>query len=533
LNNWSGASYNFENGDCYVVLTDSNNNIIDYSIVTTVNDGQKGDNGDKGDTPTLNSIEIVGYSLESNEDINTESNWKKNISDLTTSPGQTIYILNKYNWSTGTKKVVTSTLAGTQGIDGKSRVLFYLGSFETGKATLDESKTVNGELTDEKCDYYIDKNGQAWMRTGTDKDATANPNGYTSDNDKWKKSEKVGFLQAGAIHADMINAGSITTDSAIVTKLFSKDIVTEKLDVSDLSVTKLNTKPNKYIDKIEIINNDIKIFSKNDNDNTDSSIVSTYITSNKITSTNLDDLFDDWEDTDVTNEFHCIDFVTSSDEDFKYVNKEPITIDGRELGYLEAGGSVKFFFGYLAYFDVVMTEDGGLVDFDYLNNAHIKFVDDSWRIIFKKFNSNINDWEICEDLSFYIDKYDFVDSEGIEIKYDESSWGLMYDYTLTFKERGIYKYEVILYKIFTDIESNEEKRIAFWRGGNGEIQRNKFTTQYTEIGRNGAIFKAKGDTIFMVNENEIGMRVQNYGLKITDKGIFIRKPNKGWYELDV
>ena len=43
-----------------------------------------------------------------------------------------------------------------------------------------------------------------------------------------------------------------------------------------------------------------------------------------------------------------------------------------------------------------------------------------------------------------------------------------------------------------------------------------------------------GDSIFKISENEIEMSVQNYGLKISNEGIFIKKPNtNGWSILNI
>lgn len=42
-----------------------------------------------------------------------------------------------------------------------------------------------------------------------------------------------------------------------------------------------------------------------------------------------------------------------------------------------------------------------------------------------------------------------------------------------------------------------------------------------------------GDSIFKISENEIEMSVKNCGLKITKEGIYIKKSNKEWFELNV
>lgn len=205
----------------------------------------KGEKGETGSAPSCVGVKILGYSLSQ---INIDSDkWVDSLDDLYTdseqiSAGQKIYILNEYTWSDGTvTKGITVTLAGTQGVEGKSRVLFYLGSFEKDKATLKDD-VVYGHLTPERCDYYIDYKGQAWMRIGQeDKDngglgVAGSKNGNGDNSDVWQKSEIVGFLQAGAIHADMINTGSITVGSGIVDKLFSSDIIAAKLTVTNANI---------------------------------------------------------------------------------------------------------------------------------------------------------------------------------------------------------------------------------------------------------------------------------------------------------
>lgn len=193
--------------------------VLSYENIGIISDGKT------GGAPSCISTKILGYSL-AELDINS-SNWKTHLNELgDTTPGQPIYILNEYEWSDGTKtKGITVTLAGTQGVEGKSRVLFYLGSFYDGTLS---GTSVQGTLDDERCDYYIDKSDKAWMRTGTAKTATGSSSGNTND-PNWKESTKVGFLQTGAIHADMINAGSITVDSEIVNQLKSIDIIADNI----------------------------------------------------------------------------------------------------------------------------------------------------------------------------------------------------------------------------------------------------------------------------------------------------------------
>lgn len=212
-----------------------------------------------GTTPTNISVTVLGYSIEKKEtcenaiDINenlinaNNSVWRPSISDWGSQvvPGQTIYILNKHTWNTGVvTRSISTTMAGTQGADGtngKSRVLFYLGSFEDG--TLKDKNedgiyiTHIGYLTDTRCDYYIDISGKAWMRIGEDKpeyEVCPNPNEeYTDPKDLfytyWQESEKVGFLQAGAIHANMINADSLSVNKAFVEAIQTMTIYADEI----------------------------------------------------------------------------------------------------------------------------------------------------------------------------------------------------------------------------------------------------------------------------------------------------------------
>lgn len=214
----------------------------------------KGEKGERGSAPSCVGVKILGYSLDE-LDIN-DSKWVKSLDDLSTdsesiSIGQKIYILNEYTWSDGNvTKGITVTLAGTQGANGKSRVLFYLGSFEEGKATLTD-EYIMGHLTPERCDYYIDFNGQAWMRIGQeDKDnegvgVVGSKNG-NDNSDNWQKSEKVGFLQAGAITADMINVKNLVASDAFVDNLkvtnanISEKLTAEQIDATNLKVNAAN-----------------------------------------------------------------------------------------------------------------------------------------------------------------------------------------------------------------------------------------------------------------------------------------------------
>ena len=201
--------------------------------------------GENGKAPSCTKVEILGYSLDSNASITNMDDWKDSVDKLDNpSPGQAIYILNRYYWSDLTTTLgITVTLAGTQGVDGKSRVLFYLGSFEKGKATLSGDSIV-GRLNNEICDYYIDRKGQAWRRIGEEEEKVSGfagdiENGASDLNDEvyWQKADTVGFLKSGAIHADMINTGSLVADEGFITKLTSNEIFTQKLQVDAANIT--------------------------------------------------------------------------------------------------------------------------------------------------------------------------------------------------------------------------------------------------------------------------------------------------------
>jgi hypothetical protein len=203
---------------------------LSYEIIGIINNGKNGEKGKDGIAPSCVNVTILGYSL--NIDNGT---WVSSINELgTLETGQPIYILNEYTWSDGAiTKGITVTLAGTQGSDGKSRVLFYLGSFEDGTLNGD---SIEGLLTNDRCDYYISSNGTAWMRTGTSESATGYRGGPLYGDQNWKESTKVGFLQAGAIHAEMINVNSITAESALVTKLFAQEVEAKKLKVEAANI---------------------------------------------------------------------------------------------------------------------------------------------------------------------------------------------------------------------------------------------------------------------------------------------------------
>lgn len=211
-------------------------------------------NGSDGKAPTCIATTILGYSLDENLDVESENGWKASLDELgDINIGDKIYIRNQYTWKEsgveGYKYTYgkSVTLAGTQGPEGKSRVLFYRGSFEhdelTGKKpTL--SDTFEGELTNVRCDYYIDASGNAWMRKGTKEKSKgyADPTHLSSELyydfiENWEQSTKVGFLQAGAITADMINTGSLVADDGFITNLTASEVIAENLKVNAANIT--------------------------------------------------------------------------------------------------------------------------------------------------------------------------------------------------------------------------------------------------------------------------------------------------------
>ena len=249
VSNWESVICDFsKNKKYYVVLVKSDGTIIDYTDISSIKDGTT---PEAPQAPVCTSVSIIGYSLNSelrvdadiNESHETDENkWFPSLDNLLgkIAPGEPIYMLNEFRWSVGDPtRSITTTLSGTQGVDGKSRVLFYLGSFEDGTLTGDE---VMGHLTDERCDYYIDMGGDAWMRTGSDDSTPGFEEGVpvlkngADSSPYWKSASKVGFLQAGAIHADMINTESLATDSAFINKLFTQEIEANNLKVNAANI---------------------------------------------------------------------------------------------------------------------------------------------------------------------------------------------------------------------------------------------------------------------------------------------------------
>ena len=234
-----------------------------YTWVRIVGDtGEKGEKGEKGDTPippSTTNIKVVGYSLFDLE-LNSDE-WKKYISDLgKLESGTYIYMKNEYTWSDGTITYgKTVTMSGTQGIKGETgRVLFYLGSFEDGTLKVDKLNPVYGILTDNRCDYYIDLYDRAWMRTGTKTEAVAQPDGSKNISSDWTRSEKVGFLQAGAIHADMINANSFIGSKAIFNAVNAAKINADNIITGTIKSNNENS--NSYFD---LVNNEFVLGDAN------------------------------------------------------------------------------------------------------------------------------------------------------------------------------------------------------------------------------------------------------------------------------
>ena len=244
----NGTTYNYNNG---VAVKDSYNEIWfeakegevlwDREIVPILKDGKD------GSAPTCTAVETLGYSkikgLPLYENFEGYENWKQSIRETESGAGDTVYILQEYTWesadgsiSTYKTRGVTSTVAGVQGSNG--RMLFYLGSFEQGKATI-QGESIKGRLTKTVCDYYIDYSGKAWMRIGDqDSDGSDGEVGYRvgSQNNKsyWEESQKVGFIQAGAITADMINTGSLAADKGFITSLSTSELSVKASNVKQL-----------------------------------------------------------------------------------------------------------------------------------------------------------------------------------------------------------------------------------------------------------------------------------------------------------
>ena len=243
---------------------DNTTDELTYEIIGIINSGK---DGNTPNPPHCTSVNIIGYSLNESITItsgfngdneNYSNKWFKSLDKLGVITSRAkIYMLNEFTWSVGEPTYsITITLAGTQGDNGKSRVLFYLGSFKDGTLSLNEDGVgaVIGYLTDDRCDYYIDKNDTAWMRTGVDETAEGSSEG-NNGNSSWKESEKIGFLQAGAIHANMINAGTISSNIALVEEIQSLSIAADIIEGKTIKSNKLITPDDENSDATWQINN--------------------------------------------------------------------------------------------------------------------------------------------------------------------------------------------------------------------------------------------------------------------------------------
>ena len=248
-------------------------------------------------------------------------------------------------------------MAGTQGADGKSRVLFYLGSFDSrnGKTPTLEGDSVEGHLTDERCDYYIDRNGNAWMRIGVeDKDGVGVPGNANGNagNANWKETEKVGFLQANAITADMINAGSITADkiaaNAITAdKIATNAITADKIDVSTISIESLNTKPEKDSDSIQISDNYIHCLNSNGKKNL-------IISSDNLNNAKVEQILKntDFESSEAVPNDRMIDIEMVRDDIMGCLTNLDVWFSStipHDIGYIFAGSSLHAVISLLAF----------------------------------------------------------------------------------------------------------------------------------------------------------------------------------------
>ena len=241
------SPYDYNNGvsissDCKEIWFEANENgaLWDREIVPILKDGKD------GTAPSCIGVNILGYSklkdlpLYEEDDPVKYKEWKPSIDKIGADVGKTVYILQEYIWRPAngekdyTTRGITSTLAGVQGSNG--RILFYLGSFEKDKETL-FGENVYGRLTKTVCDYYIDYFGNAWMRTGTeDEEGSDGQEGgkYGNNSSYWEQSQKVGFLQAGAITADMINTGSLVADYGFIDKLKTSELTIDASRVTEL-----------------------------------------------------------------------------------------------------------------------------------------------------------------------------------------------------------------------------------------------------------------------------------------------------------
>ena len=507
--------------------------------------------------------------------------------------------MNEYTWNNGsTSRGITVTLAGTQGADGKSRVLFYLGSFDNrnGKTPTLEGDSVEGHLTDERCDYYIDRNGNAWMRTGVeDKDGVGVPGNANGNagNANWKASEKVGFLQANAITADMINAGSITAESAIVSKLFSEEITAnnlkvsnanisekltaDKIDVTNLSVNTLNTKPDNNQDKIVISDNYIYCLDGDSKRNLK-------ISSDNINMNCLDALFTPISE-DNSNTYSNVPSWTSRGTGayggVNYINTKSVTSgqgtlsvsDDATIDDINANGKCSSI-GYLfANTNISITLKVALCLLDsYWGNETTTYKPVSgiyWNII----KGNAPGWGLTQtggvsnntNTGGYLLVYKLNNENGIYEPYKQYSlsgtWKTTGDVSIggmTINNSGNYKVKEVeninidsdgmygIEVVFEPYSITYEKTSATSVAPSDMYINARFTintdlpNQYTEIGKNGLI-SFNEDNAIALDSNGVIMKSKNcengtynfYGLKVNKSGIYIGNNNTDWKKLNL
>jgi hypothetical protein len=193
----SNLKLNIEDTEVRISYCSSNNitDEITYQIIGIV------DSGKNGDSPFCESVKIIGYSLNENEDINDINKWVSSIDELgSLNEGQPIYILNEYTWSNGkTTTGVTVTLSGTQGTDGKSGKTIY----PSGK--WDNETTYK---TTETTAPYVIHNDEYWL-LNVDESVNNEPSDESTHWIKFDKFEaifaKVGIVENGTFGSAVFN----------------------------------------------------------------------------------------------------------------------------------------------------------------------------------------------------------------------------------------------------------------------------------------------------------------------------------------
>jgi hypothetical protein len=131
------------------------------------------------------------------------------------------------------------------------------------------------------------------MRTGVE----GEKDGYFSGNQNdqnWKVSTKVGFLQAGAIHSDMINTDSLIADAGFINKLkvtnanIDGQLDANKIKVEDIKITNANIDGQLDANKIKV--EDIKITNANISEQLEASKIK--VEDIRITNANIDGYLD-------------------------------------------------------------------------------------------------------------------------------------------------------------------------------------------------------------------------------------------------